>query len=231
MLVKGAKEAKVKKLLIIVALLVFGAFSVANAQDLQGMFSISPFGGLGMPMGDMGDDEGEDAMNRAMGFKFGLEADYFFTPNIGAGVEFMYAIFGNDYEDEYADEYGDDKLNTMMIGVHGKYVMMPESMFRPYGVVGFGMVMNKVKDVYDWETEEEGELKLDSKFYLRGGIGGMYWVSEMISIFGEVGLDYMMTDGSGLEFEGTEIPDAEVTANYMFIDFKVGANIWFGGTE
>ena len=226
-----------KKLLIIAALFVFGMFSVVNAQDLQGMFSVSPFGGIGMPMGDMGDDEGEDALVRAMGFKFGLEADYFFTPNIGAGLEFMYAMFGNDYSDEIIDEVGDDKLNTMMIGIHGKYVFMPESMFRPYGVIGFGMVMNKIKDVIYEEGGDPGELKLDSKFYFRGGVGGMYWVSDMISVFGEFGIDYMMTDGAGYEFEGETCyeddgeTECEVGASYMFIDFKVGVNIWFGGTE
>jgi outer membrane protein W len=227
----------VKKLLIIAALFVFCAFSVVNAQDLTGMFSVSPFGGLGMPMGDMSDDDPEnlDAINRTMGFKFGVEADYFFTPNFGAGVEFLYAIFGNGYDPE--PEVGNDKLNTMMIGAHAKYVFMPESMFRPYGVIGFGMVMNKIKDAVIDIDGEEGELKLDSKFYFRGGAGGMYWVSDMISIFGEIGLDYMMTDGAGLEFEGETVyeddgeTEAEITANYMFLDFKVGLNIWFGGGE
>ncbi len=224
-----------KKLLIIAALFVFCAFSVVNAQDLTGMFSISPFGGLGLPMGDMGENDPvkideEDAIARGMGFKFGLDVDYFFTPNIGAGAEFLYAIFGNNYDPE--PEFGaDDKLNTMMIGVHGKYVFMPESMFRPYGVIGAGMVMNKIKDAQVDEEGTEGEIKIDSKIYLRGGIGGMYWVSDMISIFGEIGLDYMMTDGAGIEVDGTAVEDYEITANYMFIDFKVGLNIWFGGSE
>lgn len=231
-----------KRFLILLVLLAFGLGSAASGQDLQGMFNISPYGGLGIPMGDMGDNElpdpDEKAIARSMGIKFGLEADYFFTPNLGAGAEFMYAIFGNNYDPE--PELGaDNKLNTMMIGVHGKYVFMPESMFRPYGVIGFGMVMNKYKDAWGYVDDEavEGEYKLDTKFYLRGGIGGMYWVSDMISIFGEIGIDYMMTEGAGQEFEGETVYESdgetedEIMGNYMFIDFKVGVNIWFGGTE
>ncbi|MBD3218861.1 MAG: outer membrane beta-barrel protein [candidate division Zixibacteria bacterium] len=220
-----------KKVLIFAAIFMFGAFSMVSAQaDLQGMFNVSPFGGLGLPMGDMSADDTDDALNRAMGFKFGVMAEYFFTPNIGVGVDFLYAIFGNDYEDELVDDFGDDKLHTMNIGVHGKYVFMMEGMLRPYVTAGAGMTMNKVKDVIFETGGEEGEVKLDSKIFIAGGVGAMYWVSEMISVFGEVGIDYLMTDGAGLEFEGEEVA-GEIGTNYYFLDFKVGINIWFGGME
>ncbi len=218
-----------KKMLIFAAIFVFGAFSMVSAQDLQGMFNISPYFGLGIPMGDLADDdpENEDALYRSMGFKFGASAEYFFTPAFGAGLEFLYAIHGAKELDGFEP---DDKLHTMNIGAHIKYVFMPESMFRPYLLAGGGLTMNKVKDVLI-DTEQTVEIKLDTKMYLVGGVGAMYWVSDMISLFGEFGFDYLLLDGSGIEIDGTEVPDDEVAKNYYFLDFKAGINVWFGGTE
>ncbi len=218
-----------KKVLIIAALLVFGTFSMVTAQDLKGMFNLSPFAGLGMPMGDLADDdlENEDGLYRKMGFKFGVMAEYFFTNNIAAGLNFLYAIHGaKDIEGFESD----DKLHTMNIGAHGKYVFMTEGMLRPYGILGAGITMNKIKDV-PFDTETDVEVKLDSKIFVMGGIGVMYWVSEMISVFGELGFDYLMTDGAGIEIDGETVEDSEVGANYYFLDLKVGINIWFGGQE
>lgn len=216
-----------KKLLILIAVFMFGTFSMVSAQDLAGMFNISPFGGLGMPMGDLADDdpENDDGLFRKMGFKFGAAAEYFFTPNIGAGLDFLYAIHGAK---EIEGEEFDDKLHTMNIGVHGKYVFMTEGMLRPYGILGVGMTMNKLKDLE--EGDETFEAKIGSKLYIMGGIGAMYFVSDMISIFGELGFDYMMLDGASIEVDGEETDD-EVEANYYFLDLKVGLNVWFGGTE
>lgn len=233
-----------KKMLIFAAIFMFGAFSMVSAQDIQGMFNISPYVGIGIPMGDLAEDDpaqtilfDEDGLFRSMGFKFGASAEYFFTPAIGAGLDFMYAIHGSKELEEGGETLNsDDKLHTMNIGAHFKYVFVPEGMFRPYVLAGGGLTMNKFKDFPD-EIDEDGtilstvEVKLDTKMYLMGGVGAMYWVSDMISLFGEFGLDYLMTDGSGVEIDGETIEDAEVTANYYFLDFKVGLNVWFGGSE
>lgn len=210
-----------KKVLIFVAILMICASSMVSAQDLKGMFNISPWAGLGIPMGDLGDTDinNDDAAYRKMGFKFGADAEYFFTSNIGAGLDFMYAIFGSDYPEGEVK----DKLNSMNFGVHVKYVFMPESMFRPYGKAGIGMTANTFK------PDEGDDYKLDTKIFLNGGIGAMYWVSEMISIFGEFDFDYLMTDKAKVKQNDTEV--GELTANYYFLDFKVGLNVWFGGSE
>jgi opacity protein-like surface antigen len=224
----------VKKVLIFVAILMICASSMVNAQDLTGMFNISPYAGLGIPMGKMSDTEGEDALARTTGFKFGANAEYFFTPNIGAGVDFMYAIFGNDYTDAEIEELGDNKLHTINIGGHVKYVFMPESMLRPYATAGVGVTMNKVKDyIIDFDNEGNpilGDAKLGTKMFLNGGIGAMYWVSEMISIFGEADFDYLLTKNATIEIDGEDTGE-EITSSYYFLDFKVGLSVWFGGSE
>lgn len=212
-----------KKVLILVAIVLICASSMVNAQDLKGMFNISPWAGLGIPMGDFGstDVENDNAAFRKMGFKFGADAEYFFTSNIGLGVDFMYAIFSSDYPSE-AEDYK-DKVNSMNFGVHGKYVFMPENMLRPYVKAGVGMTMNKQK------PDTGDEAKIDSKLFINGGFGAMYWVSEMISVFGEAGFDYLMVDNAKVKINDEEV--GELTTNYYFIDFKVGLNVWFGGSE
>jgi outer membrane protein W len=219
----------VKKVLIFVAIFMICASSMVNAQDLAGMFNITPWAGIGIPMGKLSDKLGEDddALARSTGFKFGANAEYFFTSNIGAGVDFMYAIFGNDFTQEEIDAFGDNKLNSMNLGAHVKYVFMPESMLRPYAVVGIGLTMNTLKDL-----EDEGETvdaDLSTKLFLNGSIGAMYWVSEMISVFGEFGFDYLMTDNATVKINDEEV--GEMTSNYYFLDFKAGFSVWFGGTE
>ena len=224
-----------KKVVIIAAILMICASSMVNAQDLKGMFNITPYAGIGIPMGKMSDDltstTDSSDLSRKLGFKFGANAEYFCTSNIGVGVDFMYAIFGNNYTQDQIDALGDNKLNSMNIGVHGKYVFMPEGMLRPYVTAGVGMTMNKVKD-YIYRTGDStftGDLKVDSKLFLNGGIGAMYWVSEMISVFAEGDFDYLMTKNAKTKFNDAEV--YEVSSGYYFIDFKVGINVWFGGTE
>ncbi len=219
-----------KKIVVLGILIVLMAFTSMNAQDLTGMFNVSPFAGIGIPTGAFQADLIPDAgVHRKMGFKFGAYAEYFFTPNIGAGLDFMYATFGAK---DVGDLQRDDKFNIVMFGAHGKYVAMPESEIRPYGLAGFGLAMPKWKDFEDPETSDLLEFDIDSKFYLMGEIGVMYFVSPMISIFAEAGGCYIMTKDAKTTFtyEGEEM-ERKFDYNITFVDFRVGVNIWFGMTE
>jgi opacity protein-like surface antigen len=231
------QEGNVRNIFILSCLFILIVFSAAGAQDLQGMFNVSPFGGLAMPMGDLADDdpvqvmEG-DAAFRSMGFKFGVAVEYFFTPNLGAGIDFRYATFGSkDVEFEEGTFESDSKVTGMMFGAHGKYMFMTEGTVRPYGILGAGMFIGKFKDVEGFLYGMEGtlDIDMDSKFYILFGGGLSYFVSPTISIFGEATFDYAMTDGAKLKIDDEEI--AEIGTNYYFIDLIVGINVWFGGTE
>ncbi len=225
-----------KKLLLLSTLLVFGLFSTTVGQDLQGMFSLSAFGGVGIPMGDLADDDPEameegDAAYRAMGFKFGVAGEYFFTPQLAIGMDFRYVSFGSkDIEFQGETFETDDKLNVMMIGVHGKFVFMTEGDMRPYAIAGAGLAFPKLKDIVGFdETDEKVDIDIDSKPYFIFGGGVIFFVTPTVSLFGEATFDYMLTDGAMMEYDGTEI--GEIETNYYSIDLAVGVAFWFGGTE
>jgi opacity protein-like surface antigen len=231
------QEGTVRNIFALSFCIILIIFSAVNAQDLQGMFNVSPFGGLAMPMGDLADDdpvqvmEG-DAAFRSMGFKFGVAVEYFFTPNLGAGLDFRYATFGSkDVEFDEGTFESDSKITGMMFGAHAKYMFMSEGAVRPYGILGAGFFIGKFKDVEGvfYQMDEVLEFDMDSKLYFLFGGGVNYFISPTISIFGEATLDYAMTDGAKLKIDDEEI--AEIGTNYYFIDLIVGANIWFGGTE
>jgi len=228
-----------KKYVALLCLLVLTSFVSVNGQDLQGKFSLSPFSGLTLPMGELANNKladiaGGDAIFRKIGFKFGIAIDYFFTSNLAAGLDFRYVSFGSKKIDADGQEFeSDSKITGMLFGVHGKYFFIPEGSVRPYAIAGGGLYTSKLVDVEDalfpYHGEGTFDFDIDSKPYLLFGGGVVYFVSPSVSIFGEATLDYTLTDGAMYELEGVEM--REIKTNYYFIDFVVGLNIWFGATE
>ncbi|NIP42070.1 MAG: outer membrane beta-barrel protein [candidate division Zixibacteria bacterium] len=213
------------------------SFSALTAQDLMGRFNVSPFGGIGIPMGDLASDDPDeildgDAAFRSIGFKFGVAAEFFFTPSIAAGVSFRYASFGSKEIELLGETFeSDSKVTGMLFGAHAKFVLTPAGPVRPYILGGGGLFMSKYKDVegilYDFTDIDKIDVDIDSKFYFMFGGGVMFFVSPNISLFGEATFDYALTDGATLEYEDMEL--GEIGTNYYFLDLIVGLNIWFGG--
>lgn len=227
-----------KQLLVTVCLALFMLFSAASAQDLTGKFAITPFGGLGLPVADMADDDPDavmtgDAGFRKMGIKFGVVGEYVLSPKMAAGLSFRYASFGSkELEIPGMEAFeSESKMNAMMFAFHAKYFLMIDQPARPYVVVGAGLAMAQFKGVEGMFYEVEGDLDFDAitKPFVTGGFGANYFVSPNISIFGEATIDYAFTDGSKLEVDGVEYQ--ELGSNYYFVDIIVGLNIWFGGAE
>lgn len=94
-----------KNLIVFLILCLFGFSIIVNAQNLQGKYCLSGYGGLAFPMGDLADDDrdNEDALYRAIGPQFGLSGDYFFIPNFGIGVQFNYVSMGSEEYDWISD--------------------------------------------------------------------------------------------------------------------------------
>lgn len=212
-----------------VFVLVFAAF--ANAEDMTGKFAVSPFGGLGLPMGDLADDdpvaidEG-DAAYRAMGFKFGLCADYYISPTYSLGISFRYATFGaKDFEGYEPD----DKMNAMIFTLNGRwYFSNPESTVLPYITWGGGIASMSFKDIEDMESGEKFDVDAITKPFILVGAGGDYFVSPTVALFAEGSFDYFFSDGGKIKIDGNDT-GGEIGTNYFFLDFVVGARFYFGG--
>lgn len=228
-----------KKLTLGLILLVILISSNLFAEDLKGKFSISPYVGLGFPIGDFADDDwstNEDAAYRAMGYKFGLSFDYYFSKNFAGGLNFKYISFPSKDYDVLDEPDQDDKLKMTLIGVYGKLIFVPEGDVRPYGKVGFGILNSSISDfpAIDWQSGVYyvTDVELDSKYYLQFGAGISFFVSPNVSLFGELTIDNLRMDGAKMEF--TDIPgaeDGEIEVNHNAVDFIAGINIWFGGAK
>ena len=51
-----------KSFFLFSVLLILGTTLTVSGQDLQGMFSLSPFAGIGLPMGDMAENSAVEIM-------------------------------------------------------------------------------------------------------------------------------------------------------------------------
>lgn len=225
---------------IVALLLVASALSsTLLAQDLKGKLNISPYAGFSYPIGDFADDDwedNEDSGYRKTGLKFGAAFEYYFNKYFGAGIHFKYVSFPSKDYDILDEPDQDDKITVKMFGVHGKFMFLPEGVVRPYGKFGIGIMMWDISDFpgVDWEemVYEITDIDLDSKPYIQVGAGIAFFASPKISIFGELTLDNMRTDGAEMDFEKfPHVKDEEIEKNYNAIDFIAGINIWFGGTK
>ncbi|HOP06422.1 MAG TPA: OmpW family outer membrane protein [candidate division Zixibacteria bacterium] len=218
------------KALVIGCAFVLLLAGLSTAQDLTGKIAVSPFAGLGVPVGDMASDDFTDddsnAAYRKMGFKFGASGEYFLSPNYSLGLSFRYASFGAK---ELEGWDPGDKINLLAFTLNGKYYFATEGTIRPYGVIGAGLASATFKDiVVDYETGLTVDFDAITKPCILFGIGGDYFASPNMSIFAEGSFDYYFSDGGKIKYDGEETGD-ELGTNYYFLDFVVGVRFWFGG--
>ncbi len=223
----------IKGIIIFLAAALFLICGDLQARDFEGQFSLGIFGGLGLPTGDLGDDDldNEDGLYRNAGYKGGLQAEYFVTNNIAVGLNFMYSILPNKVLDGFDPN---DELVSIFYGAHGRYVFRQMGDFYPYGLVAVGLVDNTH---YDSKLQEQAATaNRDFGFdpFVSFAAGATYRMAEKVTVFLELGYDLMLTRGSTIEIDGTPITDPdtgeplELDANYYFGDLRLGFNYWFG---
>jgi len=226
-----------KNLLMFLIFVSFGLSSTLNAQNLQGKFCLAPYGGLAFPLGDFADDDWEDnhdSWYRAMGYQFGLFADYFFSPNFGIGLQFKYVSLPSKDYDILSKPDQDDVMTLIMIGVNGKGVFIAEGPVRPYGKFGLGILMSSISDFPAVDFQRHvyyiSDIEIDTELYLQFGAGLEFFVSPQVSIFLESTYDYLLLDGT--EFEITDISRKdEFETDFSSLSVMVGLNIWLGGNN
>ncbi len=214
-------------------------FSTLSAQDLNGKFNISPLAGVGIPMGEMANDESEailngDAAFRSTGYKFGINAEYFLMSNLGVGLDFLYIAFGSkDFRLMGVTIDSRSTISAIIFGAHLKYIFIPDGRLKPYAMGGMGIYGSTFEDVegivFDVEEFDRIDVDIDTELFAIFGGGLMYFISPRISLFGELTLDYAMTDGATVKYDDLVL--GEIGENYYFIDMAAGINIWFGGIE
>ena len=222
----------------IALLLIFSLIicSTSYSESMRGSIVFSPYIGTGIPVSDFADDDPDnpDGLYRQTGLKFGAAAEYFLGARLSLGVSFMYAMF--DAQEVEGFETGGD-LKTLMVGLQGRYLYERFTRAKPYAVIGFGLTTNSISDGRFRYDTDIGDYKLDTKFYINGGLGLQYNLKPSISLFLEGGLDILLTRDAQINIDGEPVRDPEtdepleIGSNYYFIDFRAGVNFWFGRDE
>lgn len=203
-----------KKLLILVALVVFGMFSVGNAFELQGLMGAGAFVDYGIGMGEAFDDyEGtwligdvtvDVKVETSLGLSFGGKFLYGLTPNIALAALVDYQQIKYEATASAEGETASDSQTESWIAfnVNGMYFFNTEAQFCPYVEAGPGFYMPSVEGA-------------DSKFGINAGAGFLY----------------MFQDNMGVDFGGRfhMIFTEDIKTNY--IEIHGGIMFFFGGTE
>jgi len=184
-----------KSLFLVMAVLLL----VPAAAFANGGWMIDARGGVGLPMGDFGDEF-------KSGLLIGVEASKMISPQFALGAEGSY-VKNNPSDDNQAalDAFfggpTDAEAKLMHYGVHAKYILSSKegSKVEPYLIGGGGLYNVKVQ-----VTPPGGPDVSDSstKFGLRGGIGANFMVGPRWGIGIQGDYNDIFTSGSSSQYIG-----------------------------
>src|SRR5437867_2341422 len=188
-------------------------------------WSITAFGGGGVPTGDLAD---ENKGNAKFGYQVGGALDHAVNDMWTLGVDGSYVQNKNDLEgstqsfsdlsdfDPSLSGSGDVtidkfKYDTWQFGGHAKYMFpMQKSSMMPYGLVGLGVYNTKAKiegtvtPTSGSPSNFTGEAKFDSRFGGKVGLGTMFRANDMIKLGLEADYNFISEDKDKAPFESAQ---------------------------
>lgn len=226
-------------IILTLAIIILTLNNAAAAQGMGGQLSISPFAGLGMPLGILHDNDfdSQNAMFRADGLRFGINAEYFLADRFSLGVDFSYADYGSreliSDNPEFDGLKPNDKMRIMLFGIHARHFLSIRGRAKPYVLLGFGFHDIALKNWNVRPAVEENNYKLSSRPFMQGAFGVQVHVNPKMSLFGEAGLTYLLTKDASISLNGTNLVDpnnghaVEIKKNYYIFNLSAGLNFWF----
>jgi outer membrane protein W len=182
---------------VALAIMVMALWSAATAS--AGTWSLSAFGGAGMPMGDFHDENLADAQT---GYQFGGALDYAVTDMWTFGIDASYVKNTHGAEGEVIDlgggataTYDSDKFTTTQFGIHMMATMPGSGPVHFHGLLGAGSYSSKEKwegtiDTGSGTITDNGESDTQTGFGFKVGAGAMYAMNSMWGL--GVDVDYNM---------------------------------------
>jgi hypothetical protein len=235
----GFVMRKISFKLITLLFLVFLLNAAAGAQDYRGKLNITPFAGIGIPLGVLHDNDFDDAnaMFRANGPRFGIRAEYFLGRRFAMGIDFSYASYKSrkliSDNPEFDGQKLKDKMRVMLFGVHARHFISLKGRAHPYVLVGFGFHDIALTDWNVRPVSEEGDYQLSSRPYMQGAFGVQVQIIPSISVSAEAGLTYLLSKDVSVSINGNNLTDpetgdaVEIKKNYYIFDLGLGVNLWF----
>ncbi len=216
-----------KKILLTASFLMVVAVTFVSAQEQQGqpvqegyvkdLMEVNFFGGGGFPSGDI--KNFGVSLGAGAGRSFGLEAGFFATNNLVAGLNFSFTKF--QIEDKAKAQGLHHKLYSP--NLYLKYYFSGQSDFVPYIKAHGGLEFAKFATLIDNTTPKKyREISYDPALAYGVGAGLFYFTTDFSGIFAEINFHHANSDGSRTTYQR---PELTFNSNINVIDVHAGVRI------
>jgi Outer membrane protein beta-barrel domain len=195
----------------------------AASEEEKDLVEISVFVGKGLPQG--GIKSYQDSLGAKSGFETGIEAGYFFSPNVVLGFHLSYTQFGID---DAAKANGlDHKL--YFPALYLKYLVNSNSNFVPYVKVLAGLQNPKfTRYAENVEGNRYRALSYGSTLGYSLGAGIFYYTADYSGLYLEACYSRSATEESESTYAGKTYLFGETVES---IDLRMGIRFLIGSSE
>ena len=205
--------------------------SAAHGREMAGKIGITPQIGLVIPAGEFGDE-------RSIGFKYGVDLEYFVTDNVSLGLRLFHGGFpvgGDLVRTHFGFRHSDNYWPIDGLGVQAKYYQTVTPFTDIFGRIGFLLSRiefpihrrNCLFDCEPWYSRETA-----SSAGLEMGFGISRHLSSRFAFYGEVEYSLLFTKGLLIEKEPTTLwYSYNCSYNTQMVAIKTGLTFYFGGTK
>lgn len=195
----------------VVLVLALALMAVPVGAWAAGGWGITVMGGLGLPMGDFGD---EDKLDGQSGPQVGLDICYDLNDMFAVGVDGTWNQNKHGAEGETEDLGGGitltadkDEFIAWQFGAHGKYKFPMTGPVKVHAKLGLGVY--NLKEDYEYTLDDNGTITVftdeddedagvfeqpGNRFGGKVGVGGVYMVNEMFGVGLEGEYNYASMD-------------------------------------
>jgi hypothetical protein len=213
---------KIKLIVTLASILLLAVTVVAQEEEEEEEkwrnFEVSVHGGLTQPGEFLSD--WKDTLGAKMGFNVALSGGYYFNNNFCAGLYGAYS--------QMTIEGDWDRIFRMYdFGAYGKYALIGESNFEPYGKIALGVITPKYPTwippgVNNQLREQSFDPGMSAALYA----GLLYYTSDNGGIFFEAGYH-----NDFLKDVKAEYADATIAENIKYFEFRLGITVFYGSDE
>jgi len=201
--------------------------AIAFGQEQEGyvkdLMEVNFFGGGGIPSGDIKDFS--DTVGAKTGYSMGLDAGFFATNNLVAGLNFTYTQF------KVEDQANADGLHHKLYNpnLYLKFYFTGQSDFVPYLRAHGGLAFAKFATLVENITGKRyREISYDPVFAFGGGAGLFVFTTDFSGLFVEVNYHHAMSSDSKATYQGTEYA---FNSDINVIDIHGGVRILIGPSQ
>ncbi len=192
-----------KKVLLTASLLIVAAAPIAGGQEqevfVKDLMEVTFFGGGGFPSGDI--KEFSDTVGAKAGYSLGLEAGFFATNNLVAGLNFTFTEF------QVEDRANATGLHHKLYNpnLYLKYYFTGQSNFVPYLKVHGGLEFAKFATlVGNTAPRRYREISYDPALAFGAGAGLFIFTTDFSGLFAEVNYHHAQSRDSEATHQGPQ---------------------------